>query len=219
MKLYRVNEHYFDQIDTPEKAYWLGFLLADGAVSKGKSLRLMLKASDREHVEKFAIAIGTTTPIKTRLQNGAHPVVYVDVHSKQLLDSLATYGVVQNKSLTVGVPNISESLIVDFWRGVFDGDGCISKSQRKNRKDYKWTVHLVGSQIMVSAFVEFVCGFSDSEAKLSKTGNAYQIYYTGSRTPQAITNVLYKDATVALERKRHLAVELSKVACRRYTKR
>lgn len=25
---------YFDQIDTPEKAYWLGFVWADGGLSK-----------------------------------------------------------------------------------------------------------------------------------------------------------------------------------------
>lgn len=34
MKLdYSLNEHYFDNIDCDEKAYWLGFLFADGAIS------------------------------------------------------------------------------------------------------------------------------------------------------------------------------------------
>ena len=29
---YNVNEQYFSDIDSPEKAYWLGFLSADGYV-------------------------------------------------------------------------------------------------------------------------------------------------------------------------------------------
>jgi len=30
MKKYQFNTRYFNKIDTPEKAYWLGFIAADG---------------------------------------------------------------------------------------------------------------------------------------------------------------------------------------------
>ncbi len=50
----------FDCIDTEEKAYWLGFIFADGYISsdslKGKSrylLEISLKASDKNHLDKF----------------------------------------------------------------------------------------------------------------------------------------------------------------------
>ena len=51
------NIHYFDSIDTEEKAYWLGFLFADGAVTQynhSYDIELSLKIDDKEHVEKFA---------------------------------------------------------------------------------------------------------------------------------------------------------------------
>lgn len=31
-RVYHYNEHYFQNIDAPEKAYWLGFLAADGCI-------------------------------------------------------------------------------------------------------------------------------------------------------------------------------------------
>ena len=53
---YPVNEDYFEDINTKEKAYWLGVLYADGAINKNNSVRLGMK--DKDHIEKFKKAIG-----------------------------------------------------------------------------------------------------------------------------------------------------------------
>lgn len=37
--MYKYNEKFFKKIDTPQKAYWLGFLYADGCVLNQKNLR------------------------------------------------------------------------------------------------------------------------------------------------------------------------------------
>ena len=55
-KKYKLNEHCFDEIDTEEKAYWLGFIAADGCVYKNSNawrLQINLKSSDKHHLEKF----------------------------------------------------------------------------------------------------------------------------------------------------------------------
>src|SRR5579863_1325734 len=51
---YPINENIFDEINTEEKAYWLGFLYADGNVSKTNRTRLSLAEEDREIVDKFS---------------------------------------------------------------------------------------------------------------------------------------------------------------------
>ena len=51
---YKLDITVFDSIDTEEKAYWLGFMFADGYVSKNNAMSLTLKESDRSHIERFA---------------------------------------------------------------------------------------------------------------------------------------------------------------------
>lgn len=72
MKKYQVNENYFEKIDSEEKAYWLGFLYADGNVRmhKNKSgiLKLKLKQSDKKHIEKFSKCLNSNYPIKSGIE-------------------------------------------------------------------------------------------------------------------------------------------------------
>lgn len=83
-KRYDVNDNYFENIDTEEKAYWLGFLYADGYVRAIKckdgltnrfgELKLKLSINDKEHIELFKKCICSTHKIKdmesTVINNG-----------------------------------------------------------------------------------------------------------------------------------------------------
>ena len=54
--LYKANYRTFKIIDSAEKAYWLGFIAADGCVyvrEKNATVWLQIKAEDRKHLEKF----------------------------------------------------------------------------------------------------------------------------------------------------------------------
>ena len=123
-------KNIFHQIDTEEKAYWLGFLYADGYVSKYNQIEVSLALKDEEHLEKLKKFVNTNTNI------------FKDDHrcrllfcSKELANDLASLGCVNNKSLILTFPTeeqVPQKLLRHFLRGSVDGDGCLcctSKTQ------------------------------------------------------------------------------------------
>lgn len=50
----KCDDFYFHVIDTEHKAYWLGFLYADGFVDKNRNrISLALNSNDEHHILKF----------------------------------------------------------------------------------------------------------------------------------------------------------------------
>lgn len=136
------NEHYFEQIDTPGKAYALGFITADGAVVNNY-LAIEVHQKDADVLDFFRKEINpvaTKTIVKNKVDQVASSgerYVYekdnvrVAFSAKQLGIDLAKYGVVQNKSkIITGIPEcIVDSPYLSFYfRGLFDGDGCIKEN-------------------------------------------------------------------------------------------
>jgi len=144
-KKYEVNEKYFEKIDNEEKAYWLGFLYADGNVRlhNGRSgiLKLKLKQSDRQHIERFNKCLDSNYIIDDGLEilkvKGREYKCYYSVlciYNTKLVKDLFNLGCVENKTFKLNFPDfLDKNLIRHFIRGYFDGDGCIHKL--KNRPD------------------------------------------------------------------------------------
>ena len=62
----RLNENAFDSMDNEEQFYWLGFMYADGCISKtGNRIEVHLSLSDISHLEKFRKFLNHTTTIRT----------------------------------------------------------------------------------------------------------------------------------------------------------
>lgn len=136
----RFNENIFDVIDNEEKAYWLGFIWADGNISKqveGKKKDYRFEISvceeDYDHLVKFNQFVeysGTNVKKRVHRLNDKEFVSYRwMISNKHLWQTLNSYGCIPKKSLVVKFPdkNIfsNPTLIHHFIRGYFDGDGCI----------------------------------------------------------------------------------------------
>ena len=65
------NRHIFDIVNTPEKAYWLGFIVADGYLNIDKHMmRIKLGNQDKCHLEKFIHFInGNDEMLKSEIHN------------------------------------------------------------------------------------------------------------------------------------------------------
>jgi len=124
---YHVNHHYFSRITTREQAYWLGWLWSDGYVrQQGESYRIELELhkNDVNILEQFKVAVETDYPIRFRRDSARLCVI-----SRQMFRDLGECGIIPQKSKLATQPNIEEIFVADFIRGVFDGDGSISRNR------------------------------------------------------------------------------------------
>lgn len=138
---YEVNQDYFENIDTEEKAYWLGFLYADGCVRKTKSgsqVVLKLSSKDEEHLNKFKSNIESQHKVVyyrnyTISRKGTHSFsdnCLIRINSNKLVEDLIKQGCTPKKTFTIEKPIIDEKFYKDFIRGYYDGDGNFFYSEK-----------------------------------------------------------------------------------------
>ena len=211
---YTLDEHVFDCIDTEEKAYWLGFLMADGYNHEDKTaVCLRLQTEDEEILEKFKVFLKSDVPIYTfnRVTKVSHlqrEYKEVRVNSVYLSKQLAKLGCNQGKTYTLEFPNcISDDLVPHFIRGYFDGDGCIAITNRNNRKspnskEYQFT--LTGRKEFLEIVQQHLInnvGVSKTLLNKHRSNFAQSIHYNGFNVVSRILDYLYKNATIFLKRK------------------
>lgn len=141
---YSVNQEFFKDIDTEEKAYWLGFLYADGCIYKGASknsyrMQINIQASDSDVLEKFKNSIQANNPITYKTIQEKHNIATLKMNNTIFCEYLMSHGVIPRKSLICTFPEIDDNLVRHFIRGYFDGDGCISKYKHKNKQQFNIT--------------------------------------------------------------------------------
>jgi hypothetical protein len=192
--MYQVNHGYFGEIDTPEKAYWLGWMASDGYVAHGKYVHvvgLCLQERDREIVDAFRSAIGAEHPVRTiRVKDRTY--LELRATSLQMAVDLERFGIVPNKSKTLRCPAISSEFQWDFFRGMFDGDGYVGQR----------SISLCGTKEIVEAFAE-LCIKSGYESQVYKHSRGTATWYmrASGRNARGILGVLYGSG-VGLSRKR-----------------
>lgn len=205
---YNFNENFFDVIDNEEKAYWLGFIFGDGGISK-YSLRLELSNKDLDHVYKFINTINLNTPIIKTNKN----CVLITANSKKMITGLSKYGIIQNKTyLTNSIPLnlISKQLQKHFIRGIFDADGWIVEHKRKYNKsqfEYGFSSYHINILHQIQNWIKEnnVINISNGYIKERIKGNqkVCQFIIGGNNNFQKITDLIYSNSNVFLERKKN----------------
>lgn len=205
-QIYSFNESYFKIIDSKEKAYWLGFIYADGYVT-GKNLGIALSVVDKTHLMKFKENIESTYPIYTYFSSSSYKSIQycrMILNSENLVRDLKNKGVVNNKSLIIKFPNekiLNKSFYKDFIRGYFDGDGSLILSR------HSINFKICGTKEFLEKLIEIFNEVSDYEfkSKLFKRNkdekNNYYLSYGGKNKTLSIMNYLYHNSEIYLERK------------------
>jgi hypothetical protein len=212
-RTYDLDEKFFDQINNEAKAYWLGFILADGCVRQtgvgNWILEIGLQSKDCGHLHQFAAAIEYDGPVKPSSDNKHR----IDLCSKQLCRDLIALGCVPDKTHAgFRCPKIRATLLHHLYRGYFDGDGCLTYARNQfsprtgRRLKTNWQFSVVGHP----RFIRDYQGWLIRQLDLPKTKIHYEpmmarILYCGNIQVGQICQLLYNSASVYLPRKRNCA--------------
>lgn len=212
---YNINSRYFQNIDSSDKCYWIGFFLADGTIVNN-NISLSLKKEDKNHIYKFRNSIGSNHPIKLIKDNrqkkdGTTQDTYKINFSNFLMrEDLNNLGIVQNKTFKESMPvGIQEQYERDFWRGMIDGDGCLFYFKQYNIK--RLGIYLCGSKQICECFKQYCSkilnkNVKSSVRKISYT-NLFKIEFRGQHDVKILVENLYMNSNLYLDRKYNLFKE------------
>ena len=208
MKRKKFNEDYFEVIDTPEKAYFLGFIFADGCLiddPKKYRYRLNIKIhnKDEDILERFISLLDSEVKI---WKSKGRDISVIGFSSKKIINDLKNIGLHQNKTYTIDYPKIDEKLERHFLRGYFDGDGCIRINEDKRDKSKRGDLRIVGGS------VKFIKTLNERMGKLfgvnvnklygPKDKNYKFIGWAGMSDIERIYDGFYSDTDLFLNRKK-----------------
>lgn len=194
----KFDETFFDIIDTEEKAYWLGFLYADGCVYKNNNnIELSLQTFDIKHLEKFRKSLCFDKNKHIFQDNKRCRIVFANKHMK---NSLIKQGCYPNKSLFLTFPDediLPNNLLFDFIRGYIDGDGSVMIG-KNHRNEYTIPrLSILGTKEFLT---ELLNKTNWRICKIQHPSNIYSVEWSGKYVMEYL-NQLYSKATIYLDRK------------------
>lgn len=232
LKYHTYDETYFNVIDSEEKAYWLGFIYADGYVSSGDRWGIELSSVDHNHLEKLNQSLRSNITIRVRTKKSREyngHIIKETSHSsltfknKRMYDSLINKGVVPNKTYNLKFPDrsiLDDHLLPHFIRGFFDGDGsyvfCRKDRVRKDRggkiynrlfKEISLVCYDEGFIKDMQKIIKQQCG-AEFRLNYNPKGNLPTLRCSNAENMFLFLEYITKDATIYLDRKKEKINEI-----------
>lgn len=183
------NVSFFRKIDTHDKSYILGFLLADGYVLKDYvGIGIQLTEKDGYLLEKIGKMLGESSSVIKIKGKGKHKIldkfVYcrgmnrLTCHCPTMCEDLKKYGFVKNKTKILKFPDIENRLYPSFFRGYIDGDGTLGINKSNN---YPWCKFVSASEDFVYPAKNKIDSFGFKTAVYFKKSGIFELYVCGGR--------------------------------------
>lgn len=211
---YSIDESYFDEIDTPNKAYILGLLYADGSnFTPKQTISISLEENDKHILDKIKDELKYERALEYLDYSQKHDFGYnyhnqyrLSIFSKHMSEELKKKGVVKNKSLILTFPTfIDKKLMKFFVLGYFDGDGSFCPHYTKDGK-FQPLITFTSTQIFCEGLQKYL-----REELNIPCGNIYDaschngitkvLSFSGTQQVKTFLDWLYTDATMYLKRK------------------
>lgn len=209
---YSVNENFFKQIDSQCKAQILGFIAADGCISKN-SLIIAISDKDANYLEWINKKLEYTGQVKRYRNTGGFNINLkrycsrLAISNQRIVKDLSRYGIVPQKSLKMTFPNegcIPDEYIKYFILGYLEGDGCICVLPK-----YKIAnVQICGTKEFLGRLQDILKEKIDINSNIGRTDiekarnvNAYVLRITGNQQVLKFLNWIYDNNEFKMQRK------------------
>lgn len=212
---YQIDENIFENIDTQEKAYWLGILTGDGWVTDRNEFGLSLQEKDKDHIDIFKIFLNSTHPIKIyknrNKKDGSSSISHaLKINNQKIVSDLKKYGIKPNKTLNIEFPNISDEFLASYMLGLVDSDGSIYLKNHYKKDIKLLNFNFIGPTEFVEKFQEKLikhCQVSKTKLGTQKHTNFVRtVEYAGYKNIYKIIRFLYSNSTIYLSRKKDIGV-------------
>ena len=215
----------FQTIDTPEKAYLLGILIADAkpiirvrhvgknTIVRDEGLKYMVGKRDRSVLKLLRTHLGSAAPITTttsmlthRNRTRRYEEPSLTVYSAQLARDLKKLGVVPRRTeKNIPLPKLRAHLIRHLVRGLIDGDGWITRDDRVRDPLKGWSCGVCGSEAVVSYVRRFAKRHGLAAPAFLKNGpHGLKVQWCGLEAIRMLA-LLYGANDPALPRKKAVA--------------
>lgn len=211
----KINHDYFENIDSEHKAYWLGFIYADGSITKKVyekgsytyRLRMELMFEDKYILEQMALDLESDLKPKEYYNdtssfegyNKPKHTAYIMFSSKKMGEDLVKLGVMPNKTLILkSLPSIPDNLMKHFIRGYFDGDGSVYLT-----KDNTIKTAFYGTHDFINSIQDFLIKELDLTKKKITDQKEANVSFVGmaKQESEKLYHYMYDEATIFLNRK------------------
>ena len=138
---YNLDETILKNIDTFEKAQFLGLIYSDGSLSKyNKNISIRLREDDKDYLDDWRIKFlksnkpmnyvfkpTTVSPLNKKEYKNTYGTFILDISSVNVYKDALALGLCPNKTKkNLPMPNIPEELKISFILGLFEGDGTVT---------------------------------------------------------------------------------------------
>lgn len=200
-----LNESFLEKIDNSEKAYWIGFIYADGHVDSVKnSLTIALCAKDVSHLYKINKSFSSNCKIETRIRKKGYKdnssYVRLTFNSKKLTQRLLEIGFSKPKNLSLIIKNIPATYLPDFVRGVIDGDGCFSRSSSRKNIEFNVVIDVNHAEEFQKLLINLI-GLNLTKIDKTRSKFVNRVRYSGNVNIKKMYSKIYYKNCLCLDRK------------------
>lgn len=217
-KLNRPNYNYFSNIDTEQKAYYLGLIASDGSVSdrskryknSQNTLQITLKFNDGYILEYFHKELNTN---RVCYINSVKNTRTFQIASNKICDDLSSYGIIFNKTWNMNIVSVPYKFIPSFLLGYFDGDGSIYINKNKDTIS-STNISISGTESSIKSIRYFLDLLSlkysiIQDKRYNKySGSFYSIVFKNTTEKYCFLKTIYFANCICLNRKKNLALKL-----------